>query len=271
MFRVVAVLMLALSVSPMSAVAADETDQVSRPVVLPALYASYAALQVYDAYSTKQALAHAAHETNPLMQQVVGSRAPSGPSRRPPRPRRFWRPSISGGRTTRRGRLRCSSPRTRWPRSSPRATPASCAASASQPRALPLTSRRALGWLSVSSGALRAPRTAMRVTTSTKFTQRAAYGPNATGHGGAETRSNSQHGSPQRPLTFPGTKHTKGTKDPIQTIRMDVGTPPFDGRRRRPREMDADTTMSVCMDGCVCVFTIPRVGALCTPTSNGRQ
>lgn len=75
MFRVVAVLMLALSVSPMSAVAADETDQVSRPVVLPALYASYAALQVYDAYSTKQALAHAAHETNPLMQQVVGKQS----------------------------------------------------------------------------------------------------------------------------------------------------------------------------------------------------
>jgi hypothetical protein len=92
MFRAVAVLMLALVVSPMSAVAADETaapaftslettpalpiaDPVSRPAVLPALYASYAALQVYDAYSTKQALAHAARETNPLMQQVVGKQS----------------------------------------------------------------------------------------------------------------------------------------------------------------------------------------------------
>ena len=89
MFRVVAVLMLALIVSPISAVAADETaapastslgttpvprmdNQASRPALLPALYASYAALQVYDAYSTTRALAHGASETNPLLQQVVG-------------------------------------------------------------------------------------------------------------------------------------------------------------------------------------------------------
>jgi hypothetical protein len=92
MFRVVAVLTLALIVSPMSAVAADETlapvstslemtpaltngASISRPAVLPALYASYAALQVYDAYSTKQALAHGARETNPLVQQVVGKQS----------------------------------------------------------------------------------------------------------------------------------------------------------------------------------------------------
>jgi hypothetical protein len=92
MFRVVAVLMLVLMVSPTSAVAADETaapastslettpalrtgNSISRPAVLPALYASYAALQVYDAYSTKQALAQGARETNPLVQQVVGKQS----------------------------------------------------------------------------------------------------------------------------------------------------------------------------------------------------
>ena len=92
MFRMVAVLMLVLMVSPTSAVAADETaaptstslettaalrtgNSISRPAVLPALYASYAALQVYDAYSTKQALAQGAREANPLVQQVVGKQS----------------------------------------------------------------------------------------------------------------------------------------------------------------------------------------------------
>lgn len=91
MFRV-AVLVLALIVPAMPAVAADETAalastslettraarmgySVSRPRVLPVLYASYAALQVYDAYSTKQALARGARETNPLMQPVVGKQS----------------------------------------------------------------------------------------------------------------------------------------------------------------------------------------------------
>jgi len=45
----------------------------SRPLVLPALYASYAALQAFDVYSTKQALARGAREANPLMQGVVGN------------------------------------------------------------------------------------------------------------------------------------------------------------------------------------------------------
>jgi len=45
----------------------------SRPTVLPVLYASYAALQVYDVYSTRQALSRGAREANPLMQPVVGS------------------------------------------------------------------------------------------------------------------------------------------------------------------------------------------------------
>jgi hypothetical protein len=45
----------------------------TRPVVLPALYAGYAALQAYDFYSTRQALGRGAREANPLMQDVVGS------------------------------------------------------------------------------------------------------------------------------------------------------------------------------------------------------
>jgi hypothetical protein len=46
---------------------------VSRPAVLPILYGSFAALQVYDVYSTRQALAQGAHETNPAMQGIVGN------------------------------------------------------------------------------------------------------------------------------------------------------------------------------------------------------
>ena len=46
---------------------------ISRPVVLTALYASYGALQAYDVYSTRQALARGAREANPLMQGVVGN------------------------------------------------------------------------------------------------------------------------------------------------------------------------------------------------------
>ena len=44
-----------------------------RPALLPMLYVSYAALQAYDVYSTKQALARGAREANPLMQGVVGN------------------------------------------------------------------------------------------------------------------------------------------------------------------------------------------------------
>ena len=47
----------------------------SRPAVLPALYVSYATLQVFDVYSTQQALARGAREANPLMQPVVGNPA----------------------------------------------------------------------------------------------------------------------------------------------------------------------------------------------------
>ena len=49
------------------------TRSPSRPAALPALYVSYAALQAFDVYSTKQALARGAREANPLMQGVVGN------------------------------------------------------------------------------------------------------------------------------------------------------------------------------------------------------
>jgi hypothetical protein len=46
-----------------------------RPMFLPSLYASYAALQVYDVYSTTRAIAGGAHEANPMMKAVVGNPA----------------------------------------------------------------------------------------------------------------------------------------------------------------------------------------------------
>jgi len=45
----------------------------ARPAVLTVLYASYGALQAYDVYSTRQALALGAREANPLMTGVVGN------------------------------------------------------------------------------------------------------------------------------------------------------------------------------------------------------
>ena len=50
-------------------------DAVSRPALLPALYASYAGLQAYGIYSTRQALSQGAREANPLMKGVAGSNA----------------------------------------------------------------------------------------------------------------------------------------------------------------------------------------------------
>jgi hypothetical protein len=47
--------------------------QVSRGAILPALYVSLAALNVYDAVSTKQGLAHGAMEGNPAMSGIVGN------------------------------------------------------------------------------------------------------------------------------------------------------------------------------------------------------
>lgn len=90
MFRTVAALVLiTLSVAVAPAWAADDAGSPqaapplsislsgavpppSRPAVLPALYVSYAALQVFDVYSTRQALSRGAQEANPLMQRVAG-------------------------------------------------------------------------------------------------------------------------------------------------------------------------------------------------------
>jgi len=44
-----------------------------RPALLPMLYVSYANLQAYDVYSTRQGLSRGAREANPLMQCVVGN------------------------------------------------------------------------------------------------------------------------------------------------------------------------------------------------------
>jgi uncharacterized protein DUF5658 len=52
---------------------AKMAQALSRPAALTALYASYSALQAYDVYSTRQALARGAREANPLMQGVVGN------------------------------------------------------------------------------------------------------------------------------------------------------------------------------------------------------
>ena len=46
-----------------------------RPSILPALYATSAALQGYDAYSTLSALKNGGREANPLMQGIVKSPA----------------------------------------------------------------------------------------------------------------------------------------------------------------------------------------------------
>ena len=56
-----------------SAAPGKVVQAISRPAALTALYASYTALQAYDVYSTRQALARGARETNPLMQGVVGN------------------------------------------------------------------------------------------------------------------------------------------------------------------------------------------------------
>jgi hypothetical protein len=47
--------------------------EVSRGALLPSLYVSLAALNVYDAVSTKQGLAHGAMESNPGMSGIVGN------------------------------------------------------------------------------------------------------------------------------------------------------------------------------------------------------
>jgi hypothetical protein len=83
---IAAALVLALTVTVVPAHAADEDavvvtgrtlptvqarETATRPTLLPVLYASYAGLQAYDIYSTRQALARGAREVNPLMQGAV--------------------------------------------------------------------------------------------------------------------------------------------------------------------------------------------------------
>jgi hypothetical protein len=50
-------------------------DQRSRPRLLPVLYATSAAMNAYDIYSTRRALARGARELNPLMRGVVDDTA----------------------------------------------------------------------------------------------------------------------------------------------------------------------------------------------------
>lgn len=88
MMRTIAAAVATLTFSALPASAADAPEAaaapaivvparveraLARPAVLPALYASYAALQAYDVYSTRQALSRGAREANPLMQGVVGN------------------------------------------------------------------------------------------------------------------------------------------------------------------------------------------------------
>ncbi len=85
---IAAAAVLTLTVAALPAYAADDSNVaaatpiavparvnqlLSRPAALPALYASYAALQAFDVYSTRQALGRGAREANPLMQGVVGN------------------------------------------------------------------------------------------------------------------------------------------------------------------------------------------------------
>ena len=63
----------AASVAPAIMVPARISHGLSRPKALTSLYASYAALQTFDVYSTRQALGRGAREANPLMQGVVGN------------------------------------------------------------------------------------------------------------------------------------------------------------------------------------------------------
>ena len=57
----------------MPAIQMGGNQQVSRGALLSSLYVSLAALNVYDAVSTKQGLAHGATESNPGMSGIVGN------------------------------------------------------------------------------------------------------------------------------------------------------------------------------------------------------
>jgi Domain of unknown function (DUF5658) len=83
--RTATVAVLALLCGATHALAADHSDAneekpeihaaAARPMVLPTLYTSLAALQFYDGYSTLYGQSHGARETNPTMQWVAASSA----------------------------------------------------------------------------------------------------------------------------------------------------------------------------------------------------
>lgn len=50
------------------------SSAMSRPTLLPALYAAQGALQAMDMHSTFKAISRGAHEANPMMQGVVGNK-----------------------------------------------------------------------------------------------------------------------------------------------------------------------------------------------------
>jgi hypothetical protein len=86
--------MLALLCAVTPALAADHRDAndekptaaaVTRPAALPVLYASLAALQFYDGYSTLNGRSRGAREVNPMMQWMAAS------------PARFW--TVKGATT----------------------------------------------------------------------------------------------------------------------------------------------------------------------------
>ena len=58
------------TLSPTEWVAANR-----RPKALSGLYASFAALQMFDVYSTRRAISGGAQEANPMMKNVVGNKA----------------------------------------------------------------------------------------------------------------------------------------------------------------------------------------------------
>jgi hypothetical protein len=92
-----ALLIAAVTLSPAMARAADDdktpptkikealTSQVTRPSLLPPLYVSLAALQVYDGYSTTYGVKNGSRESNVLVGGLAG------------KPALFW--AVKGGST----------------------------------------------------------------------------------------------------------------------------------------------------------------------------
>ena len=64
---------LSVPVSPRLAGPISRRTSLSRPGALPMLYVSLAGLQAYDLYSTRSAVSHGGHESNPMMQGVADS------------------------------------------------------------------------------------------------------------------------------------------------------------------------------------------------------